>query len=312
METDLLPVILNPAAAGGRAGRQLAFLENRMKKLGLRCRVFITQSEAHLKQLTRQLGSQNELVVGVGGDSTFHFMANELVQLSSPAALGIVGVGSSNDIPREFGLTNLEKALLALKKRKSRLIDLGAVWIGPELIGYVLGQVNIGLGVYVNEAVAGFASRWPVFQRWQTLNGLIAILQSYLKKKEMSLSLSIQTEEKKYQGKFQVAVLSNLRYWATGRQIAPRARPDDGRFDLFLLRPVPFLSLLRIALRSQAGKHAGDNRVILDQAPYFKLIASQKFRLQADGEILRRGGQPVETDIFELKVIPRCLRIITY
>lgn len=311
MKSDLIPVILNPAAGAGKAGRKLELLQNGMQRLGLKYQIFVSRSESDLKRLTRQLGSQNEIIVGAGGDSTFHFMANELVQLPRPATLGIIGLGSSNDIPREFNLTTLKTALLALKKGESRPIDLGAVLVKDEVICYVFGQVNLGLGVKVNEDVASLACRWPVFQAWQTLSGLMAIIINYLKKKEMLLPLTVETRKKSYQGIFQVALLSNIRYWATGRKIVPQARPDDGQFDLFLLKPLPFFSLIKMALLSRSGKHFAANHVILDRADYFKLSSSRKFRVQADGEILKRGGQPMETDSLELKVVRRCLKIIS-
>lgn len=310
MKTDLIPVILNPAAGAGKAGRQIDLLKKRMDNLELRAQFFVTRSESDLKQLARDLGAQSELIVGVGGDSTFHFMANELVRLPNPAVLGMIGLGSSNDIPREFDLASLDKVLAALKKRESCLIDLGAILVNGEVISYVFGQVNLGLGVKVNEAVASLASRWRILQSRQTLSGLMAIIRSYLVKKEMLLPLTIQTPKKCYQGTFEVVVLSNIRYWATGRKIVPQARPDDGQFDLFLLKPVPFFSLVRIARLARSGKHAGDNRVILDQGDYFKLSSPRKFRVQADGEILKRNGQPLETESLELKVVRRCLRII--
>jgi len=309
MEIKPLPIIFNPAAGRGRGQRRLRKLRLLLNQSGIAHEIIVSESEAHLCELTRSLAQQRELIVAAGGDSTFHLMANEIVRAGSQAALGLIGLGSSNDIPREFGLTPFDRSLSALQKGQVRKIDLAAIVYEGQVVRHVLGQVNIGLGVAVNEFVASLSSRQPIYGRWQSLAGLLGIIHAF-RHRLNSVNLSIQTEKARYQGTFAVAVFSNLRFWATGCLIAPSATPDDGRFDLFLLQTGSLLSLLRVAYLAKKGKHIEDKMVARASASSFVVSSSQKFRLQADGEIVKLAGQPLELDHFELRVIPGGLKII--
>ncbi len=310
MNPEVIPVLVNPAAGGGRSLRLVDLLRTRLEELGLQVELIITQSEAHLRFLTQKFGRKRKLIVGVGGDSTFHIMANELLALNSPAALSLVGVGSSNDLPREFGLVNLETACLAIKQGLVREIDVAAIIHNGQILRYVLGQVNLGLGVSVNEFVASLPAR-SIIPRWQTLAGFLGIIRAFAKK-EIPIPLSIQTQKSAYQGKFNLALFSNIRFWATGRKIFSQASPHDGLFDLCLIRACSLLRMLQLAALAGQGKPLfPDHQIIIDQASSFLIHSPRKLRLQSDGEIIKKDNQPVGLDHFELKVIPRRLKLVT-
>jgi diacylglycerol kinase (ATP) len=309
MEKKAIPFILNPAAGGGRSLARLNFLLKQIKKLNLSPEIFISQSEAHLCQLTRELAPENEVLVGIGGDSTFHLMANEILQAGTKTSLAFIGLGSSNDIPREFGLLNLKNALLAIKKGRKRAIDVAAILVDGQIVRYVPGQVNIGLGATVNQYVASLIFRRPWLRRHQNLCGLLALSQAY-KNKENSLPLAVETAKETYSGDFAIALFTNIRYWATGRKIAPLALPDDGLFDLCLIRACSLKSLLVLALLARKGRHARNRNILLSQSNYFRVRSEKKFYLQADGEMVKVSDSPLLIDYFDLKVIPRALEII--
>jgi len=309
MEKKVIPFILNPAAGGGRGLARLNFLHKQINNLNLSPEIIISRSEAHLAQLTRELAAENEVIVGLGGDSTFHLMANEILQSGEKTALAFIGLGSSNDIPREFGLLNLKNALLAIKKGEKRAVDVAAILVNDQIVRYVLGQVNVGLGATVNQYVASLIFRRPWLRRHQNLSGLLALSQAY-KNKETSLPLSVETAKETYTGDFAIALFTNIRYWATGRKIAPKARPDDGLFDLCLIRSCSLRSLLVLALLAQKGRHARHRNVLLSQSNHFKVRSERKFYLQADGEMVKVDDRPLIINQFDLKVIPGALEII--
>lgn len=126
MEKKEIPFILNPAAGSGRILAQLNHLYQKIRHLGLPAEIIISQNEDHLKQLTAELAKKKEIIVGVGGDSTFHFMANEILRSGGDSALGLIGLGSSNDIPRNFGLADIDRSLMVIKSgpRGKRLMSL--------------------------------------------------------------------------------------------------------------------------------------------------------------------------------------------
>ncbi len=309
MIKEKIPFILNPAAGSGRSLAKLNHLAKKIRYFDLPAEIIISKSEDHLKELTRQLAGKEKIIVGIGGDSTFHFMANEILRSEGNSALGLIGLGSSNDIPRNFGLLDLNQSLRAIKFGREKAIDVAAILHNDQVICYVLGQVNIGLGAAVNQYAASIFRRWPWMKSYQNLAGLMAIRQAY-KKKENALPLSVLVKNNYYCGHFSIALFTNIRYWATGRKIAPQASPDDGFFDLCLIRACSFASLLYLALLAKKGKHVKNEIVFLDQSDYFVINSEKKFLLQADGEIIKQGEKPLEIGHFELKVIPQALKII--
>ena len=142
----------------------------------------VTASEEDLRARTRECACLYRSLAGAGGDSTFQIMAEELVRLGADVSLGLIALGSSNDIAREFDLLGLERACQSLKHGRTRPIDLGAVANSGKVLRYFIGQANIGLGARVNRYVKEMIEKNPVLARSQSLAGTFGILHSFRKK----------------------------------------------------------------------------------------------------------------------------------
>jgi diacylglycerol kinase family enzyme len=236
-------------------------------------------------------------------------MINELVAADAEAGFGMLGVGSSNDIPREFGLASLVEACRALKAGRTRRIDLGTVNEGGTLLSCFLGQANIGLGAYVNRFVAELAGRRRRLAQRQIWAGIWGVRRAYASG-AIPLSFALDSAAGHRQGAYVAAVFSNIRYWATGRIINPGARPDDGLLDCCLIGDCRFARLARIAALARTGRHGSVREVEFQQAPTFAVSAGTPFAVQVDGEILRtadgRSGFPGIT----IGVMPGRLNLI--
>jgi diacylglycerol kinase family enzyme len=268
------------------------------------CDLFVTEGEEHLKTLARRLAAEGRTIVGAGGDSTFHLIINEIMAAGGRAAFGMLGLGSSNDITLEFGLEPLERAVAALKRNRTRPLDLGCLKQGGKILRYFLGQANMGLGVAVNRYVDGLARRRPWLARRQTLAGTLGIMRAY-RQRLIPLELAIRGQEGTAKGSYVVAIFSNTRYWATGKLIAPQARPDDGRLDACLIEKCSFLRLARINALAKQGRHGRAAEVRFLQSTGFTISAPSGFDIQADGEIV----SPEQGKEVRLEVWPRALHI---
>jgi len=309
MPSDRVSILYNPSAGMGRALHRKIKLERLLRHFGIPYDLVMTRSEAHLRELTRAHAREYPAVVGAGGDSTFHIMIGELAASGGGTAFGMIGVGSSNDIPREFGMQTLVKACRALKERRTRTIDLGVVRSGGAALGTFLGQANIGLGAYVNRYVAGLAERRPRLARRQLLAGLLGVRRAY-KSEAIPLSLALESAAGRREGAYAVAVFSNIRYWATGRLIAPGAKPDDGILDVCLIEKARFLRLAGVARRAKSGRHIGNRGVEMLAAPEFRVTSAAPFAVQADGEILRAPDGASAFREVSIGVVPGGLRLI--
>ena len=309
MPRDRLSILYNPSAGMGRAlGRKIK-LERLLRHFDIRYDLVMTRNEQHLRELVREHAQTYPAVVGAGGDSTFHIMINELVAAGAEAGFGMLGVGSSNDIPREFGLASLVDACRALRSGRTRRIDLGTVSEGGTLLSCFLGQANIGLGAYVNRFVADLAGRRPRLARRQLGAGILGIRRAYATG-AIPLSFTLDSDAGRREGRFVAAVFSNIRYWATGRIINPGARPDDGLLDCCLIGDCRFARLARIAILARNGRHGSVRGVEFRRAPAFEISAGTPFAVQVDGEILRTADGRSAFPGITIGVMPGGLNLI--
>jgi len=305
-----IAVLLNPSAAGGRALRLKPVLESRLSEAGVVCDLYVTESEGHFRSLSRDMAFRYGILAAAGGDSALHILVNEIMSLGARPAVAFIGLGSSNDIGREFGTESLDQACAALRRGHGRPIDLGRISCpGTDPVWFV-GQANIGLGAAVNAQMEAWARRIPYLVRAQTPAGILAVIRAF-RRKLVPVLLSISADgDRSIQGPFTAAVFSNIRYWATGKLIAPAARPDDGLLDACLIEGMSFFRLVRIALKAGRGAHTGMPGVRMLKRRCFAVSSKAGFAVQADGVILGREGRP---DLFRritIETVPKAIKFI--
>jgi diacylglycerol kinase family enzyme len=303
-----LPILLNPAAGAGRAGRWRERLEAELKRQGVSYLLTITDDEAHLRRLTRALAAEGLPLAGAGGDSTFLIMLDEIMAAGARSRLGLIGIGSSNDIPREFGLDTLKRACAALKDGTARTIDVGFVESGSGTRRHFLGQANVGLGAEVNRYVAGLAAKKRRLARRQTLAGFFGILEAY-RAGRVPIELTIEGPGGSARGPFISAVFANTRFWSTGRIIAPEARPDDGMLDACLIGACSVRRLAGIDAAAKKGRHVRRREVTMLRSAEFRVSSPRDFFVQADGEIVSDGNGPALVRRALFGVLPAALEI---
>jgi len=303
-------ILFNPSAGKGRAGHSRPELEQRLTSLGIPYELIITRSEDHLKALTAEKAPLCSVLAGAGGDSTFNIMVNVMMRKNLSTPLAMFGIGSSNDVPKAFGLDSLENACSALKRRDIRSIDLGAVAHEGVVLNTFIGQANVGLGALVAGYVEKLSARKPKWGRRQTLAGALAIFDAYHRRK-IPLPLEIQTSEKREEGRYLTAVFHNTRYWATGKILNPASHPDDGRLDCCLIRECSMVRLGHLYRLAGKGRLGEAKEITFLQSKTFTVTGSPAFKVQADGELLGGLSQPSVFHQLEFRIIPRALDIIT-
>jgi diacylglycerol kinase (ATP) len=308
MADDRLLVLLNPAAGGGRALKRRDALESALRRENIAYELAVTRSEDDLRALARDGARGGRMLVGAGGDSTFSIIAGEIQSAGADVPLGVVGLGSSNDVAREFGLETIEKACAALRRGRARTIDLGVVFDGERALGWFIGQANIGLGVAVNRYVAAAAGRRPWLARRQTLAGFLGA-RAALRNGEIPVRAAVEGDGNRVEGPFSVAVFSNLRTWASGRLIAPEARPDDGKLDACLIASGSLWRLARLYALTGKGRHVGEPEVRIIRSAEFAVHAEAPIEVQADGEILEAPDGRTRFRTFTIRAVPAALRI---
>jgi len=306
---DRIAILFNPSAGRGKALKKKDRLERLLQEWEVSFDLIVTASEENLRALTRECAGRYRALAGAGGDSTFHIMIDEIARSGAVVDFGLIALGSSNDVTREFDLHSLEKACRALKRGRTRSIDLGSIEHDGEILKYFIGQANIGLGARVNRYVEEISGKRPRLAAFQSLAGTLGIIRSY-RKKEVPLHLTVLSEGQRRDGFFIVANFSNIRFWASGRTLNPSARPDDGRLDGCLIGECSFLRLAHLAFLARKGRHVGAAEVEFLRAQAFEISSERGFEIQVDGEIIGGDRSPLFFKNILVRAIPHALRLI--
>jgi diacylglycerol kinase (ATP) len=306
---DKMAVLLNPSSGGNKGIENKVHLEQKLQKYNIPYDLYITESEEDLKRLAMDLSGKYKALVGVGGDSTSTIILNTLLKVKKSIPLGMIGLGSSNDIMKHFNIDSLDKACRVLKDGKISQIDIGIIKVNNEIVSYFFGQANIGIGVCVNKYVTDFKRKFPVLKKLQTLPGIIGIFKSFVSGR-IPLQLEIDYGTVPIKQAFILALFSKIKFWATGKIFAPSADSNDGLLNCILVKRCTFLKFLFIILKSFKGGHVRLDEVIDLKASKFKVKSKTPFQIQIDGEILMNNNSPSEFNEIEIEVKKKAVQII--
>lgn len=236
--------MVNPAAAGGRLGKEWPAIHERLRALGLDLPVSITRAPGHATELAAEAVTRgSDLVVAVGGDGTICEVIQGLHDAGS-GSLGILPLGTGNDAARTLGLPlQLEPSVSALLSGARRRVDLmkagGKVVFNAIGVG-LLGSTNMrstsikcvrGMGAYLSAVFVDlFAYRSPVVE------------------------LDVDGETRS--GTMLILAIHNGPTTGGGFRLAPEAVPDDGHLDACLVEETSIpgrVPLLVAALQGTLG-----------------------------------------------------------
>ncbi len=236
-----------------------------------------------------------DLIVAAGGDGTLHEVVNGIFNHTrEPAsAVAVVPLGSANDFAAGCGIP-MRNPLDALRL---------AVTGSPTPID--VGKINDGY--FVNALVVGFGAA-VTFQTSAKMKkvlggaayGLTGFLTALKQSKYRGRVTTADTGETMRDMVF--AAYSNG-VQAGGVRLTPRAKLDDGKFDLCAI-PGRALKFLPKVMHEIAQLETRDPTLIrYEQHAWMEVEAEQETPISPDGEELI-------TDHFRVGMLPRCLPFV--
>ena len=237
MTADTL-VVVNPASAAGRTGREWPKVPRCLVDAGVEFEPRITSAAGDATRLTREaLRDGFSRIVAVGGDGTLNEVVNgffdpdTLQPVNSDAVLGMLPSGTGGDFRRTAGIPVHHAAACALLARgDARRIDVGRIdYHGGGAPGprWFVNIADCGMGGDVVQRVN--ASRKS---RGGTVTFLYHSLAALVRFGSRMVRVDVDGES--IEGPLQNVVVANGAYFGGGMRIAPGARLDDGVFDVVL------------------------------------------------------------------------------
>ncbi|HEY6378568.1 MAG TPA: diacylglycerol kinase family protein [Candidatus Dormibacteraeota bacterium] len=291
-------VVVNPAAAAGRTGREWPLIRDALDEAGVEFEHRLTLARGDATAITRAaLAAGTERVVAVGGDGTLNEVANGFFgenggpPIRPGAVLGMVPAGTGGDFRRSAGIPREPHAAAVLLARGDRRpCDVGRIeYLGADgaAIGvhHFINIADCGLGGEVALRAAGPTKRagGRATFAWAAMRSVV----SYGRKPARVVADGVPIE-----GPMQNVVLANGRYFGGGMLVAPDADLADGMLDVVVIGDIGRLRSLLGMPRIYRGAHIGRPGVLVMRAARVEVTPLEGAQMLFDVEGEQIGAAP--------------------
>lgn len=298
-------VVLNPKSRNGATGRRWRTIERHLvRRLGP-LRVEPTRGPRDAERIARDAVARGaETLVVAGGDGTASEVVAGLLGAcqGEAARLAFLPLGTGGDLGRTLGTPrDLDGALDAIAAHGERRIDAGRLTFrtpeGTERSTHFVNVASAGLSGYVDKLV----NETP-----KTLGGtasfLIGTLRGIAGYRNVACRVVVD-DVPLHDGPIVLATAANGRYFGGGMQVAPRARPDDGRLDAVIVPGVSRARLLSALPDVYRGRHLSRPEIVFRAGRRIVIEGREDLLLDVDGECVAARRAEFEVEPGALRVV---------
>lgn len=240
-----------------------------------------------------------EIVVAAGGDGTVHQVLNGIMTRRRRPILGILPLGTGNDLARTLAIPRDDAAGMAriLRKAVPRTIDLiriemnrRRIWGINAAAGGFTGQVDEVMNEKLKKTwgplgyVRAATKVMPDLRRYRTLIGF-----DRARPRQLNV-LNV--------------IVANGRTAGGGLAVASPANPEDGLLDVVIVHAGSMLEMAGVAARVLAGDYLNSDLVTHRRARRVTIESHPGMWFNVDGELI--GNEPAR-----FTIAPAALQVIT-
>ena len=297
----------------------------------------ISHSSRHAEQLCESMDfSGFDVIVGVGGDGTFHECINGMMKRSAakgkqPAPLALIAAGTGNSFMHELRCFKLKSAVYHILRGVNYPIDICRLTFGDGSTCYSFNSIHWGIASKI--MLTAERLRWM----GSAMRYTTACFMEIVGGEKAQLAKVVVTDENdrevEYNDKFIVAIANNIITASRGMKMAPEAKIDDGlvtntfafyssrllffffqlttlcrQIDLLLIKATSTLNLLDIFRRTYDGSHTDLPYVIYQKVKKFSITPykeSETGELEEVEEIIDVDGELKGCTPFTCEVLPQ-------
>ena len=253
--------VINPVSGGRRTGAMMGQIGAALE--GALGSIFAARTQGPgdaTRLVAKALDEGYRHIVAIGGDGTLNEAINGFFRDGAPiapdAVFSFAMSGSGGDFRRTFGIEgDLLTAIRGLAKAVPRRIDLGRVAFhaldGAETVRHFLNIASFGLpGDVVERVNRARIAKWfggPFAFKWHSTVAALG-----LKPWRVRLTVDDGFDEEL---EFSTVAVCNGRFFGGGMKIAPDASPDDGLFDVVIVRETKPRAMIARMNDIYAGTH---------------------------------------------------------
>ena len=287
-------LIFNPSS--GRDGVDNALRLERivsgLRAHGIQADIGLKTSGKEARAIARKAVRDNRpLVVVAAGDGTIGDAASQLV--GSSTALGIVPIGTMNNLARSLGVPlDIDAACALIGMGTTRHIDVGRMSSNANAESeYFLECAGVGLSAIAAAAGQAFEKRhWRLVPR-----GLRRFFEAKLG------TIRVEMDGITIDASTRIVTVSNAPLMGNNMLAAPGAKMDDGLLDVHIYDGMGDTALIRHFMAASSGT-----------PDELKVYRVRRVRISADELVLSNSDMSITRPqhVVEIEVVPGALSMI--
>lgn len=300
--------IVNPHSASRRTGHIWPHIKELFEKRLGKIDFALTKGNVHATYLTGEaLYAGYDRIIVVGGDGTLNEAVNGFYDsngiIKKDAVLGYFASGTGEDFARTFKIE-----ALSVEAHVERILRDNITRIDVGNVQYLKPDGSANTRKFINETSAGFTANVArtvnVFPKF--LNGkltfLLGTLASFAVFRRHIITVKADGKEV-FSGKALAVCAANGKYFGGSMKIAPEASPDDGLFDIIILKDIGRIELMRNIGIIYDGGHMKNPKIMALKAKEVVLTSHDNVGIEMDGEPVGHIGAKISIHERELGFI---------
>jgi diacylglycerol kinase (ATP) len=301
-------VIVNPNAGKRKGEKDWLEIAAQLTAAGIQFVSVFTEHRGHAVVLTRKYvenGYRNIIVVG--GDGTLNEVVNGIfTQAHIPTqkiTLAMIPVGTGNDWCRMYKIPgDYKEAVKLITRHQIFAQDTGMIKYissqGDEVSRYFINMAGMGF----DALVARKTNTQKDLGKSNPMSYVVNILSSLFAYSITNVTILLDNE-KISSDIFSMSV-GICQYNGGGMKQAPDALPDDGLFDLTLIKPIGKFKIVRNIIKLFDGSFTRLPEVSTYRSSKIIIHSNPPMFMEADGESL--GHTP-----FVFNILPQSLNVVS-
>ncbi|GET25173.1 diacylglycerol kinase family protein [Prolixibacter sp. NT017] len=305
VQSDWL-VILNPHAGSRRGAHDKGKIMKLLKKHKINFHMVTSDYPQHAISLAGEMvaaGYRNIIVAG--GDGTLNEVVNGVFKQDTcppeEVTIGMIPVGTGNDWIRTFGIPDeYKKAIEIILEGKTIRQDVGKITIrrpNETITRYFMNMAGFGF----DAMTAARANRLKDRGKSGIRVYVQSLVSSYLSYRSRRLRYFV--DEKPFETVLFSASVGIGKFNGGGMMQAPGAIPDNGEFQVTVIRRIGLWGILRNFTGLYNGSFIKDKHVTTHTARLIRFESDKSIPGESDGEPLKRGH-------YTLEILPGKINVI--
>jgi len=288
-----MKVLVNKSAFGGNALGKWNKIKSTLKSTHPHLDPLICEGD-EISNITREIGSKEECIVYAGGDGTFHYALNSIMDpdLDQPRfpnlKVGFIGIGSGNSFMRSSSSDSIQNIKIRTRL-DTRSIDVGKVTFEDEKgnvgIRYFLANGSFGFLALANGLFNDLDFVMKILKKRNTdLASVYTFFRTLKSYKPIEIEIKIDGEMEK-ESVLNLQILKS-NYYSGGYHFPSDNTEDSGFFDVHLTKYSSKWATLKTFVKLSLNQFERLEKHSKRQAKLVEVESSVLIPFEIDGEIL--------------------------